>query len=120
MAARKKAEKKPEPEPEETEIPEDVPEMSEGMMGGGGVADMLPKETQMHLFKAATELAMALENVMPKRQMPDDVKQHAVAAQREFLLMLRAFLDHQIEGVDKKCGAGSKQPETRLKKIDVQ
>jgi hypothetical protein len=94
--------------------------MSEDTTGGGGMGDMLPKETQMHLFKAATELAMAFENIMPKRQMPDDVKQHAVAAQREFLLMLRAFLDHQIEGVDKRCGAGSKEPESRLKKIDVQ
>src|SRR5512136_923561 len=118
MAARKKAEKKPEPEPEETEIPEEAPEMSEGTMGRGGMGDMLPKETQMHLFKAATELAMAFENVMPKKQMPDDVKQHAIAAQREFLLMLRAFLDHQIEGVDKKCGAGSTEPESKLKKIE--
>jgi len=98
--------------------------MSDGEGGdpsGGirGMGDMLPKETQMHLFKAATELAMALENIVPKNQMPDEVKQHALAARREFLLMLRAFLDHQISRVDSKS-CSKPETEPRLKKIDVQ
>jgi hypothetical protein len=125
MSARKKAEKKP--ESEETVQPEEAPEMSEGEsggLGGGigggmGMGDMLPKETQMHLFKAATELAMAFENIVPKKHMPDEVKQHATAAQREFLLMLRAILDHQISRVDDKC-CSAPEKEPRVKKIDVQ
>jgi hypothetical protein len=115
MAARKKSEKKEQPEAEMVQ-PEEDPQTSSGGMGGMG--DMLPKETQMHLFKAATELAMAFENIMPKNKVPDDVKQHAMAAQREFLMMMRAFLDHQIEQVGKR-GSGY-EPESKLKKIDVQ
>lgn len=92
---------------------------SEGpSFGPRGMGDALPKETQMHLIRAASELAAAFENVMPKGKMPDDVKQHGLAAQREFILMLRAILDHQLERVDKK--AGKPAPKPRVKKIEVQ
>jgi hypothetical protein len=113
MATRKKAEKVEEPvevNPEE--------EFSEESSGGGlgGLGGAIPKETQMHLFKAFSELAIALDNMVPKSSIPEDAKKHAAAAQREILLMLRALIDAKIECVDKNKG----KEEPKLKKIKVE
>lgn len=113
MATRKKAEKVEEPievNPEEGS--------SEGGFGGGlgGMGNMMSKETQMHLFKALTEFAVAADGMIPKSKMPEEVKKHAVAAKKEILLMMRALIDAQIECVDK-----SKDVEApKLKKIKVE
>jgi hypothetical protein len=70
----------------------------------------------MHLFKAFSELAIALDNMVPKSSIPEDAKKHAAAAQREILLMLRALIDAKIECVDKNKG----KEEPKLKKIKVE
>src|SRR5512137_2390315 len=111
MASRKKAEKADEP----IEVnPEEGPSSggTEGGFGGMGMS----KETQMHLFKALSEFAIAADGMLPKSKMPDEAKKHAVAAKKEILLMMRALIDAQIECVEK-----GKMPEVpRLKKIRVE
>ena len=110
MATRKKAEKVE--EPVEVNPEEEFSEES----SGGGLGGAIPKETQMHLFKAFSELAIALDNMVPKSSIPEDAKKHATAAHKEFLLMLRALIDARIECVDKK--EGKEGP--KLKKIRVE
>jgi hypothetical protein len=111
MATRKKAEKaeeKIEVSPEEESYQNDS--------GLGGIGDMMPKETQMHLFKALSEFVVAVDGMVPKSKMPEEAKKHAVAAKKEILLMMRALIDAQIACVEK--GKGVQAP--KLKKIKVE
>jgi hypothetical protein len=111
MATRKKAEKVEEPievNPEE--------ESSAGDYGGGLGGMGMSKETQMHLFKALSEFAIAADGMIPKNKMPDEAKKHAVAAKKEILLMIRALIDAKIECVEK--GKNIEVP--KLKKIKVE
>lgn len=80
-----------------------------------GAADFLPKETQMHLFRAGTEMALALDTLLPKSRIPEEVKEHAMAARKEVLLMIRAMIDANLEGKE-KCAPSS----AGLKKIEVE
>lgn len=80
-----------------------------------GAADFIPKETQMHLFRAGTELALALETLLPKSRMPEEVKEHAMAARKEVLLMVRAMIDSNLEEKE-KCAPSS----AGLKKIEIE
>lgn len=95
------------------EAPEESPK--EGMGDAGG-SHAIPKETQIHLFRAFSELAMAMDTVIPKSRMPEEAKEHAKAAKKELLLMMRALIDAKIEREQKK--EGEKGP--RLKKIKVE
>ena len=83
----------------------------------GSMDQMLSKDTQMHLFKAGTELAMALDTLIPKSKMPEEAKEHAIAAKKEILLMVRALIDAKLEGYE---GGGSKGSSGGLKKINVE
>jgi len=109
MATRKKAEKAEEP------VESSPEESSEGRYEGVGGMKM-SRETQLHLFKALSEFAVAVDGMMPKSKMPEEAKKHAVAAKKEILLMMRALIDAQIECVEK--GKGFEPP--RLKKIKVE
>jgi hypothetical protein len=111
MASRKKPEKSD--EPIEVNPAEEAGEGSGQGFGGAGMS----KETQMHLFKALTELAVAFEGMMPKNKFPEEATKHGKAAKKEFLLMVRALIDAEIECVDKgkKEGGGP-----ILKKIKVE
>jgi len=113
MAAKRKTEKVE----EAPEMPPEMEEEESGMGGFGSLGNMMPQETQMHLFKALSEFAMAMDKLVPKSRMPEDAKRHAMAAQKEFLLMVRALIDAKIECVEKKA---SKEEGPKLKKIDVQ
>lgn len=111
MATKKKAEKVDEPievNPEE--------ESSAGGIGGGLGGMGMSKETQMHLFKALSEFAIAADGMLPKTKMPDEAKKHAMAAKKEMLLMIRALIDAQIECVEK----GNTAEVPKLKKIKVE
>jgi hypothetical protein len=114
MASRKKAEKVEEP----IEVnPEEEPS-SEGGFGAslGGMGGTMSKETQMHLFKALSELAIAADGMIPKSKMPEEAKKHAMAAKKEILLTVRALIDARIECMDK--GMSVEGP--KLKKIKVE
>ncbi len=110
MATRKKAEKAEEPiEPS----PEGSSEgCCEGSLGGMRMS----RETQIHLFKALSEFAVAVDGMVPKSKMPEEAKKHAVAAKKEILLMMRAMIDAQIECVEK----GKQFEPPKLKKIKVE
>ncbi|MEM0448589.1 MAG: hypothetical protein QW520_02065 [Methanomassiliicoccales archaeon] len=84
--------------------------------GASGVAGMMSRETQMHIFRAMTELAQAFEGMMPKSMFPEEAKKHGKAAKKELLLMMRALIDAEIERVEKGRPGG----EVKLKKIKVE
>ncbi len=109
MATRKKTEKAEEPIEFSTE--EEAPDQ-----GYGGMGNMMSKETQMHLFKALSELAIAADGIIPKSKIPEDAKKHAIAAKKEMLLMMRALIDARIECMDK----GKEMEGPKLKKIKVE
>jgi hypothetical protein len=111
MAARKKAEKAE--ETIEVNPEEEAPQEDAGL---GGMGNMMSKETQMHLFKALSELAVVADGMIPKSKVPEEAKKHAVAAKKEILLMIRALIDAQIQCVEK--GKGVEGP--KLKKIKVE
>jgi hypothetical protein len=111
MATRKRAEKADEP----IEVnPEGG--SSAGFVGGGFGCKGMSKETQMHLFKALSEFAIAADGMLPKTMMPEEAKKHALAAKKEMLLMARALIDAKIE-----CAEKDRTTETpKLKKIKVE
>jgi len=93
--------------------PEEEPSEGGGL---GGMGNVMSKETQMHLFKALSEFALAADGIIPKSKMPEEAKNHAAAAKKEILLTIRALIDAQIECCDK--GKGAEGP--KLKKIKVE
>jgi hypothetical protein len=109
MAAKKKSGERKQPE-------EDSPKGRRGA-SKGSIDQMLSKDTQMHLFKAGSELAMALDTMLPKSKMPEEAKEHAKAAKKEMLLMMRALIDAKLERCDEE---ESKGPSGGLKKISVE
>jgi hypothetical protein len=102
--------KAPEPEPVEEGVP-----VEEQFEKEGGAAYM-DKEGLQHLMKGATEIMMAMEQMIPKRQMSPEVKLHAKNVKREMLLLARAMLDVKI----KECDEEEKEaPTPKLKKIKL-
>ena len=84
---------------------------------GSGInfSEVASKETQMHIFRGMSELAMALDSMIPRSQMPEEAKQHAKAAKRELLLMLRSLIDAKLN-----CVTDEAEKEPKLKKIEVE
>lgn len=76
---------------------------------------LLSKETTDHVMKAGTELFLALDSIIPESHMPADARKHYLAAKREFLLMMKSFIDANLEAVDNLQGKES----SGLKKIEV-
>ena len=112
--ARKKATPMEEEPKKEGEVPFVQNEQTTEASGG-----MMTQETFGHLMRAATEFMGAMDTMMPKKKVPDEVKVHFVAAKREMLLMARAMLDAKIAA----CGgerAGPAEEEPRVKKIALQ
>jgi hypothetical protein len=110
MATRKKAEKEKEQVEASPEAPSE--ECCEGGLGGLRMS----RETQLHLFKALSEFAVAVDGMMPRSKMPEEAKKHAIAAKKEVLLMMRALIDAQIE-----CAERGKDIEPpKLRKIKVE
>ena len=115
MPAKKKSTKKVEPAPEERccEGPMGFSDRGSGL--GTNLKDMMSKETQLHVFRGITELALAMDSMIPRSQMPEDAKQHAKAAKREMLLMLRSLIDAKLSGETAEA-----EQEPKLKKIEVE
>ncbi len=86
-----------------------------GARMGTNLKEVMSKETQMHIIKGFSELAIAMEGMIPKTQMPEEAKQHAKAAKREMLLMLRSLIDAKLSG-----SANDVEQEKKLKKIEVE
>ena len=112
------ARKKATPIEEEVEVKkEEVPfEQNEPRSEASG--GMFTQETVGHLMRAATEFMGAMDNMMPKKKVPDEVKVHYMAAKREMMLMARAMLDAKIAS----CGGERAEPageEPRVKKISL-
>ena len=76
---------------------------------------MVPKETVGHLMKAASEFLVAMDSMMPRKKMPDEVRAHYKAAKKEMLLMARAMLDTKIAA----CDAEKVEEEPRIRKINL-
>jgi hypothetical protein len=106
--------KKKAPEPEPAEEEKGVPVEEQYEMEGG--AAYMDKEGVQHLMKGATEIMMAMEQMIPKKQMSPEVKLHAKNVKREMLLMFRAILDAKLQECDDKEEAA---PEPKLKKIKL-
>ncbi len=114
MPTKKKSTKKVEPEPEEGCCEDPI--HSSGRAGVGmNFKDIMSKETQMHVFRGFSELALAMDSMIPRSQMPEEAKRHAHAAKREMLLMLRSLIDAKLS-----CIAPEEEQEPKLKKIEVE
>ena len=85
MPTKKKPTKKVEPAPEEQTSDDPTYSSDRGAGFGTNLKDMMSKETQMHLFKGITEMALAMESMIPRSQMPEEAKRHARAIKREML-----------------------------------
>ena len=109
---RKKAEPVEE-EPKKEEIPFEGSENWEESSGG-----MIPQETVGHLMRAATEFLGAMDTMMPKKKMPDEVRKHYRAAKKEMLMMARAMLDAKIAECDSEKAAPAK--ESHIRKINLE
>jgi len=79
------------------------------------VDSVVNTETREHLTRAGVELMMALDSMLPKGLVPDDVKEHYRNAKRETALMMKAIIDHQVER-----GRCVKEEAKGLKKIDLE
>ncbi len=77
---------------------------------------MLTKEAKEHLVRAATELILAVDSMVPRDKIPPDVREHYQAVKRESALLVRSVIDSQIRAMDeskeKECKEG-------LRKIDL-
>jgi len=102
-----------EEEPKKEEIPFEGSENWEGPSEGG-----IPQETVGHLMRAATEFLGAMDTMMPKKRMPDEVRKHYKAAKKEMLLMARAMLDAKIAECDGEKVTSKEEP--RVRKINLE
>jgi hypothetical protein len=114
LPTKKKSTKKVEPAPEEKCCEDSSYSSGSGAGFGANFKDMISKEAQMHIFRGISELALAMDTMMPRSQMPEEVKQHAKAAKREVLLMLRSMIDAHLS----KVPEASQEP--KFKKINVE
>jgi hypothetical protein len=76
------------------------------------------RETRDHLVKAGTELLLAFDSMIPRDKIPEDVKQHYLAAKRETMLLVKTLLDAQI-GMVRDLEEKTPPPETGLRKIQL-
>jgi hypothetical protein len=77
---------------------------------------MIPKEAVGHLMRAASEFIGAMDTMMPKKKMPDEVRVHYMAAKKEMMLMARSMIDAKIAACDAEQG----EEEPRIKKIKLE
>jgi hypothetical protein len=77
------------------------------------------KETRDHFVRASTEMILAIDSMIPRDKIPEDVKQHYLAAKKETMLLIRSVLDAQITMVQ-DLENKEEPPERGLKKIDLQ
>jgi hypothetical protein len=108
--ARKKA-MPVEEEAKKEEVPFEQSEKWSEPSGG-----MVSQEGLGHLMRAATEFMGAMDSMMPKKRVPEEVKVHYKAAKREMLLMARAMLDAKIAECD---AAQATEEEPRVKQINL-
>ena len=115
MPAKKKPTKKVELEPEEQVSDDPMYSRVRGARLGTNLKDMMSKETQMHIFRGISELALAMDGMIPRSQMPEEAKRHAKAIKREMLLMLRSMIDAKLNDETSEV-----EQEPELKKIEVE
>lgn len=77
------------------------------------------KDTREHLIRASTEMILAIDSMIPRDKIPEDVKQHFLAAKRETLMLVRSVIDAQI-GMVRDVEAKEEPPETGLRKIELE
>jgi hypothetical protein len=80
---------------------------------------MFTPETVGHLMRAATEFMGAMDTMMPKKKVPEEVKVHYKAAKKELMLMARALLDAKIAACEgERKGQTAEEP--RVRKINLE
>ena len=103
---------------EEEEKKGEVPFEQSGQEGEAQEG-MISQDTVGHLMRAATEFLGAMDSMMPKKKVPDEVKVHYLAAKREMMLMARAMLDAKIAAFDARHGQQAAPEEPRVKQINL-
>jgi hypothetical protein len=78
------------------------------------------KDTRDLFVRASTELILAIDSMIPRDKIPEDVKQHYLAAKRETMLLIKSVLDAQITMVQDLESKKEAPPEPGLRKIDLQ
>jgi hypothetical protein len=115
LPTKKKPTKKVEPASDEQISEDPVDSRDGGARLGSNLKDMMSKETQMHIFRGISELALAMDSMIPRSQMPEEAKRHAKAIKREMLLMLRSMIDSKLNEETSEV-----EQEHKLKKIEVE
>lgn len=80
---------------------------------------MFSKETRDHLVRASTEMILAIDSMIPRDKIPEDVKKHFMAAQRETLMLFRSVIDSQLS-MCRDIEAQEEPPEGGLRKIELE
>ncbi len=80
---------------------------------------ILPKTAREHLVRAGSEMLLAFDYMIPRDKIPDDVKQHLIAAKRETLMIRKCLLDAQLN-VIKEMEREPQEEEPSLKKIELE
>lgn len=79
---------------------------------------ILPKAAREHLVRAGSEMLLAFDYMIPRDKIPDDVKQHLIAAKRETLMIWKCLLDAQLS-VIKEMEREPQEEEPSLRKIEL-
>lgn len=78
------------------------------------------KTTKDHLVRAGTEMVLAFDSMIPRDMIPDDVREHYLAAKRETILLIKSLLDAQLSVV-RDIERKHKDPsDAGLKKIELE
>ncbi|MFP4545574.1 MAG: hypothetical protein ACLFPN_01835 [Methanomassiliicoccales archaeon] len=75
---------------------------------------VVSEEAREHLFKAGSEMLLAMDSVVPHSKVPVDVRRHYLRMKKEFLLMAKSLIDSNLDALEEK-GERSE----RLKKIEL-
>jgi hypothetical protein len=110
--ARKKA------TPVEEDVKKEEVPIEEGDKWNEPSVGTISQDTVGHLMKAATEFLGAMDTMMPKKKIPEEVRVHYKAAKKEMLLMARAILDAKIAECDDEKPAAEGEP--RVRKINLE
>jgi predicted component of type VI protein secretion system len=77
------------------------------------------KETRDHLVRAGTEIILAVDSMIPRDKIPEDVKEHYLAAKKETLLLVKSLLDAQVTMVQDLQEKKEAPPEPGPRKIKL-
>jgi hypothetical protein len=62
--------------------------------------EIFSNETISHLVRASTEFILAVDSMIPRDQIPREVREHYTNAKKETILLFKSLLDAQLKTVE--------------------